>query len=824
MNLFPHPSKQISSLNYRAAILLGLLLGSLAVIPVTPQTIQSLPALRVDAPTQAAVGEIINLTLRVEEVADIGGYEATLLFDTAAAEFAGVQQRENDLKQLGRDVGSLAVVDLPTGVAFGLYSCPMDDCVTRQGAKKSTGGSGSVELAKVSLIANTPGQLEIKLAAAKFVDAAGKPITVAVPQPAVVIQVGAPDVQIAASSDYQSPADIWTLSTKSPTSPRSFDLTGDGLVTHADTMEVAIEWVRSRQSLTPCNLKAGEIDLTRDINRDGCIDVSDLQMVAARYSASTAKAANSPHRASLASAPNADLTFTVNVVSDGDDANIGNGVCATAYNVCSLRAAIQEANANAGPDTIHFNIGGGGLKTIQLKSKLPTLNDATGPTTIDGYTQPGAAPNTDPVVSNAAIKIQIAGNGEDRHEGFVITSAGNIIRGLALYRLKRAVWLFGQGAAYNVFTGNFIGTNAEGTYGAAALVTAAHGFQIEAGANRNTIGGPALAERNVISGNAQTGVAIWHETGDANVILNNLVGLNPAGTNRLPNRRHAVDLNYGAEANVIGGAGAGERNVLSGNDYSGVEVSHTPATMLNQVIGNFIGTDAIGENAPTWSYNGYTGITLEDGVSNNIIADNVVGNNQQGGIQLTGLETQSNQVYNNWIGVSPNSNPISNWLFGIRVDGRNNVIGPNNRIAYNLYNGVILREDDKDFNRITLNSIYNNGLLGIELLPNDVTPNDEGDVDTGPNENLNFPVLETASTLQVTGTACSGCGVEVFITDNSGDLYGEGKTFAGSATADGNGVFVASLSGVVPGDTITATATDGAGNTSEFSLNLLVEY
>src|SRR6185369_6141371 len=36
-------------------------------------------------------------------------------------------------------------------------------------------------------------------------------------------------------------------------------------------------------------------------------------------------------------------TFTVNSTGDGIDATPGNGICATSGNVCTLRAAIQEA-------------------------------------------------------------------------------------------------------------------------------------------------------------------------------------------------------------------------------------------------------------------------------------------------------------------------------------------------------------------------------------------------------------------------------------------------------------------------------------------------
>ena len=50
-------------------------------------------------------------------------------------------------------------------------------------------------------------------------------------------------------------------------------------------------------------------------------------------------------------------TFTVTNTTDDSDTSAGDGVCTTGViGQCSLRAAIQEANALAGADDISFNI------------------------------------------------------------------------------------------------------------------------------------------------------------------------------------------------------------------------------------------------------------------------------------------------------------------------------------------------------------------------------------------------------------------------------------------------------------------------------------
>jgi CSLREA domain-containing protein len=51
-------------------------------------------------------------------------------------------------------------------------------------------------------------------------------------------------------------------------------------------------------------------------------------------------------------APGQAATFTVNSTSDATDADLGDPACETAAGVCTLRAAIQQANAQPGPDTI----------------------------------------------------------------------------------------------------------------------------------------------------------------------------------------------------------------------------------------------------------------------------------------------------------------------------------------------------------------------------------------------------------------------------------------------------------------------------------------
>jgi hypothetical protein len=133
-------------------------------------------------------------------------------------------------------------------------------------------------------------------------------------------------------------------------------------------------------------------------------------------------------------------------------------------------------------------------------------------------------------------------------------------------------------------------------------------------------------------------------------------------------------------------------------------------------------------------------------------------------------------------------------------------------------------------NAIRGNSIHSNGGLGIDLGGDGVTPNDPGDADTGPNQLQNFPVLSVAlagGSTWVTGTL-NGLANTTFTLDFYASAaadpsgFGEGARYLGSAvvTTDGSGnahFEVVLAAPTAPGEVVTATATDPAGNTSEFS-------
>ena len=538
------------------------------------------------------------------------------------------------------------------------------------------------------------------------------------------------------------------------------------------------------------------------------------------------------------------LTFVVNSTGDEADA-VGNGVCATAAGTCTLRAALSEANRNPGHDTVAFAIPGSGVARISPATVLPFLTDAAG-VTIDGYTQPGSAPNTHAVVSNAQIRVELAGTGSFR--GLFATSSYNVIRGLALFNFRQAIWFYGTGAHHNQVVGNFVGTSADATFAAPQMVTSATGVVMQAGAHDNVVGKPGAEYRNVISGNAHMGVATYDSPTTANVVQNNLIGLDPSGTRALANRSHGVDINGWTTHTLVGGTGPGQRNVVSGNRGVGVEISHGTGNQYNQVVANFIGTDPTGTAGPAYAANGSAGVFLE-GVGDcvaenpptgtcppdigfNSVTDNVIGNNARGGIMVH-KGPHDSTVARNRIGVSANGAPIGNAGFGILIEAgaHNNDFGPGNEIANNAA-GIQVQSigtlpanpnsSPTNGNTITRNSIHDNGTNpGIDLAPLSQV-NAPGAGDPNSNGGINAPSLASATPTTVSGTTCGGCRIEAFLADGAAGTYAPGQTYLASATADAGGRFSVSLPSSAQGKAVTATTTDAAGNTSEFARSILV--
>ncbi len=169
---------------------------------------------------------------------------------------------------------------------------------------------------------------------------------------------------------------------------------------------------------------------------------------------------------------------------------------------------------------------------------------------------------------------------------------------------------------------------------------------------------------------------------------------------------------------------------------------------------------------------------------------------------------------------------VENGADGIQISGASNYNEISfSRIAFNRRNGVTILDNSK-FNLITQYSFFNNDELGIDLNGDGVTPNDENDLDDGPNDLLNFPVITnveentSGEIFNISGDALPGSAVELYLADYQTGIsgHGEGKQYLGSVIANQSGKFELNSVPLCPGSVITATASINH-TTSEFAAN-----
>ncbi len=396
--------------------------------------------------------------------------------------------------------------------------------------------------------------------------------------------------------------------------------------------------------------------------------------------------------------------------------NTGNG---------SLRQAILNANNNPGCDKITFNIQGDlGPYSINITETLPVI---TSPVKIDGTTQPGYVDK--PVVGLHGINSQNKGNSGAcldhyssmlRTYGLCISGTSAIIKGLAFYDFANeyaiihdtlsdpihlednyiglvvpgligyldrpnegGVWLdwskngkivnnvisnnLSTGLFLNSVTGmeikgNRVGVNPEG-------VTISDSSESQFYYNGEhgikvfesayvNIGGPNLSDRNIISGNQGSGVEIKGQTVSNVNVTNNLIGLSPDGSQAWPNSAGILIMDQVHFGINIGGCNSGEGNFIAGNLNGLLIKGHN-----NSVKGNIFdkATDETTEIANTQA-------SLEIIGNNNSIggedtcANSFAGNSQ---VENTGLETKflGNDNYNDPITVK--LKPLANNSFSV---------------------------------------------------------------------------------------------------------------------------------------------------------------
>ena len=328
----------------------------------------------------------------------------------------------------------------------------------------------------------------------------------------------------------------------------------------------------------------------------------------------------------------------------------------------SLRQAIEDANADPGPDTIAFDIAGGGVHSIHPETALPEVTD---PVVIDGATQPGYA---------GMPLIELDG-GEASYNGLTISAGDSTVRGLVINGFTDGMLLTGPGG--DRIAGNYIGTDPSGTSAAGN----ATGIYL-VNSDDTKIGGSSPVDRNVISGNTRDGI----HTVDCHglVVEGNYIGTDASGNTALGNGQKGlfVDGVGGTYEAEVGGTAPGAGNLISGNP-TGIYLSSREA----RVEGNRIGTNAAGTAAVG---NGFGIILSLNGAFQQIGGTEPGAGNLISGNNI-GISSQEGSLYNviqgNRIGTDVSGAQALGNGTGIDLGSAHNLVGGTAPGAGNLISG-----------------------------------------------------------------------------------------------------------------------------------------
>ncbi|MEZ6118086.1 MAG: DUF4347 domain-containing protein, partial [Pirellulaceae bacterium] len=517
----------------------------------------------------------------------------------------------------------------------------------------------------------------------------------------------------------------------------------------------------------------------------------------------------------------------------------------------SLRWAINYANTNSGfTDTINFAIGSG-TQTISLSSALPTLTDSV---VIDAWTQPGFSGTPRIIIDANGVTgdgFQLNSNADNSTiRGFVIRdfvgdgiqinsgSTGNTIEGNYIGSLNSAGTNQGVGeqntghginilgsanliggttaqsrnviggnqgsgifiasgiATTNTVLGNYIGVDATG---ATAL---ANDYGIFVTSTDGTIiGNGTAAGRNVISGNTKQGIYNWNS--DSTTIQGNYIGTDATGTADLngsaqEGSKSGIVVDGGSTNVLVGGLTAGQGNLISGNNWYGVEF--WSGVTNSYVYGNYIGTDVTGmlDLGNTIGGVGMWGSSTGNVIGGGTAAHrNVISGNDWVGVNI-GNASSATTVQGNYIGLGVDGSTLIGNQAGVVVEGGSagSLIGTNwdgsndsgerNIISGNQW-GVFIQDTGTSGTMVWGNYIGTDatGLLdrgntsdGI-LIQNGAT----GTLIGGSTTKRNVIAGNDGDGIQIDGEATDG----TFIQNNYIGLAANGTTVLGNA---GNGIHI----------------------------------
>lgn len=420
----------------------------------------------------------------------------------------------------------------------------------------------------------------------------------------------------------------------------------------------------------------------------------------------------------------------------------------------SLRQAIETANSNPGADTISFNI----------------------PTSDPGYVayeDDGLAGTFDPTAFTVPATDPTADPDSPRWWLIGVSDSGGVLPSIA----DDNTMLDGTTQAINQGDTNPYGPEIQ-------LASLESGL---------TPGLEIAGDYNEVRGLSVTG--FWAQifvTGDNNRIMGNYVGTEPSGRATRSSQLLGVYVYFFSTSNVIGSNDPLDRNVITGNVNGNIYLEGD----YTEVVGNYMGVsaDESAQVGATWANLRVTYVTGTK-VINNVL----------GGALVTISGANETLLERNFLGTdSTGTLNFGSYDQSIRIrNSVNSQIGPDNLIYFSNDQGIWIEGETTLRNKITQNSIANNGDEGIFLFD-------------GGNNEMPAPTVTYAFANVVGGTTEPFATIEIF-----SDTADEGAIYEATVTADEQGYFI--WYGLATGPNVTATATDGVGNTSPFSVPLALQ-
>ena len=400
------------------------------------------------------------------------------------------------------------------------------------------------------------------------------------------------------------------------------------------------------------------------------------------------------------------------------------------------------------------------------------------------------------IVDGASTSVELTGNTSDSNGSYGISIAagqtGALISGNTVTNAASQGGIIGNGIEDSIIDGNIVEDN--------EFV----GIVLTSGSTSNAI------SNNQVARNLGTGVNIAGGSTNNEVVGNEIFDNSGGGIN--------ID---NSNDNLIGGSTASDRNVVFGHASSNINISGFGGISNGNVVqGNFIGVPANGQ--PDDSISQASGVSLSGSAQYNLVGgtgsgegNRIVGNTVSG-IQSTAITITGFGSF------TPSSNTfIGNSVYGNEAGSINGFGAPGLGIELlniNVDGGFVPQSADSD---------------GPDI-------NDPSDVDTGTNNYMNYPVINSASQnllnlnvnfeIDAADSPTNQYRVEFFANDTADPSgYGEGQTYLGSTTVSPGNDMVANLTlpsgtnltGKVLSATTTAidgTTNSGFGSTSEFSL------